>query len=116
MKSSFFEVYKDKSKRRQCWRWRFVHPKDGIIAKSEEPFALRRNCERSIKIIQAGKWLKENFISSKTNTIYWAIKSKNGRTIGMSPKGYDSVPDLEKDWKIFKRRFAKAILILSEND
>lgn len=113
-----FEIYKDKSKRQQCWRWRFVNPKNRkeIFAKSEEPFALRRNCERSIKLIQKGNWTRETFVSSKTNKIHWAIKAKNGKKLGMSPHGDVSMVSLESDWRWFRRRFAKAIMILSEND
>ena len=113
-----FIIYQDKSKRNQCWRWRFVERHkplaDGILAKSEEPFAFRRNCERSVKVIQSGGWVKKTFVSSKTDKIYWVIKAKNGRVLGMSPKGYDSMTLLDKDWKVFKRKFKKALVVENE--
>lgn len=101
-----FEVYKDKGKKKNCWRWRLKDKEADIIAISEEAFIAKRNAERSIETIRkslSSKTARFEIYMDKPMRARWKMVSKNGRTLAMSPIGFDSLTMLWGDLGEFKK-------------
>ena len=109
-----FEYYQDKSNKKQRWRWRLKN-KNGIVAISEEAFSSKKSVRRSIEAVQRLRGLNFYVYVDKKYKIRWRLTSKNGRTLAISPCGYDRTDKMRLIIREFEKLAKKALPVEVES-